>query len=221
MLNKEASLVAELELILTQEELLWQQKARCNYVQARDRNTKYFHNKTKALRNHTRIDSLKIDRLNWWFDPKELEEAAVSYYSDLFTVEVEPAVETDKPSLFSTITEYDLERLAKPISKEEVHTALFEMSPSKAMGKDVFNTFFYQNNWDTIGDSVWELISKAFETGIFPTEINATLLVLIPKIDSPENLSQFRPISLCNVLYKVITKVLANRMKRIFFLYHC
>lgn len=56
-------------------------------------------------------------------------------------------------------------------------------------------------------------IKDVFTVGTFNDNLNKTLLVLIPKNDKPESLSQMRPINLCNVSYKIITKIISNRLK--------
>lgn len=65
-----------------------------------------------------------------------------------------------------------------------------------------------------IGDDLIKEVLEAVNTGVIPEGWNTTTIVLIPKVDSPENVSQFRPISLCNVVYKVIAKMLAARLKK-------
>lgn len=84
------------------------------------------------------------------------------------------------------------------------------MSPWKAPGHDGFQAGYYQHFWGEFGPHVCDYIRGVFERGEVEEWTNLTLLVLIPKKESPQSYSDFRPISLCIVLYKLITKVIAN-----------
>ena len=86
------------------------------------------------------------------------------------------------------------------------------------MGSDGFHGGFYQNTWETTGESLFKFVKDIFETSQLLEGVNDTSLVLIPpakKKKHYEFVSQFRPSSLCNVYYKVITKTLSNRLKKI------
>lgn len=90
------------------------------------------------------------------------------------------------------------------------------MAPYKAPGLDGFPTGFYQNSWKTVGPSIYQLVVDFFDQGTIPEGLNNTLLALIPKVAHPETVKQFRHISLCNVTYKIIAKVIViNRLKPI------
>lgn len=78
-----------------------------------------------------------------------------------------------------------------------------------------FLLVFFQENWEIIGDEVCQVVFQTFTTGVFNEELNFTYIALIPKILHPTCVSEFRPINLCNVLYKIISKVLANRLKTV------
>lgn len=105
--------------------------------------------------------------------------------------------------------------LTCPVSSEEIELAVFQLGALKAPGPDGFPGFFYQNYWETVKNSTISAVKSFFESGFILKELNVTNLVLIPKSPSPETLAQFRPISLCNVNLKIITKILANRLKPI------
>jgi len=105
--------------------------------------------------------------------------------------------------------------LERPFSEQEVEEALFQMAPSKAPGVDGFNAGFFQTHWQLVKGCVVPAILGFLNGGELPAEVNKTLLVLIPKVTNPQDLSQYRPISLCNVLYKLCSKTLANRLRRI------
>ena len=77
------------------------------------------------------------------------------------------------------------------------------------------NAFFYQKFWHIVGNDVSSVVLDFLNFGNMIPEINYTYIVLIPKVKSPEKMIDFRPISLCNVIYKIISKVLANRLKTI------
>jgi hypothetical protein len=66
-----------------------------------------------------------------------------------------------------------------------------------------------------VGDEVTKEVLQVLNDGVIPREWNETAIVLIPKVESPELITQFRPISLCNVIYKVVSKVLSKRLKGI------
>ena len=108
-----------------------------------------------------------------------------------------------------------LEVLSRPYSSEEVRTALFQMGPTKAPGPDGMNVLFYQKFWHIVGTGVIETALDFLHTGHMVLDINYTYTVLIPKVKKPEKMADFRPIRLCNVIYKIISKVLANRLKLI------
>ncbi|KAB2635662.1 ribonuclease H protein [Pyrus ussuriensis x Pyrus communis] len=105
------------------------------------------------------------------------------------------------------------ETLLMPVSEIEIKEAALKMGGLKAPGPDGFQGIFYQSFWEYIHEDVNVLVSALMQGMISPISINATHIVLIPKVPHPESVSQFRPISLCNHSFKVLSKVLANRLK--------
>lgn len=89
------------------------------------------------------------------------------------------------------------------------------MKPYKAPGPDGFHCIFFKQYWHIIGDDIFYLVKTAFQTGDFDPGISDTLIALIPEIDPPSTYQDFRPISLCNIVYKLLTKVLVHRLRPI------
>lgn len=97
-------------------------------------------------------------------------------------------------------------------SKQEIWETLKSMKKNASPGPDGFNVAFYLAAWNWIGDDVTALINNFYVTGILPAHLNETHITLIPKKLACRVPSDYRPISLCNVIYKLIAKSLANRL---------
>ena len=100
-----------------------------------------------------------------------------------------------------------------PISNSEVFKVVADLGHLKAPGPDGFSGIFFKKYWNVIGRSVCNAVRGFFNGQYLLKEINCINLVLIPMVAAPETLSHFRPISLCNFIYKVIYKTLASRLK--------
>jgi hypothetical protein len=87
------------------------------------------------------------------------------------------------------------------------------MGVNKAPGPDEFTAGFFQTHWASIGSSVTNVVLHFLNGGQMPEGVNQTTIVLIPKIKNPQELKEFRPISLCNVIYKLCSKILANILR--------
>ena len=142
----------------------------------------------------------------------------VKYFQDLFAAS-EPNGSQEVLSCIPTIIDEDMNAmLGQDFSEQEVAAALKQMVPLKAPGLDGnygMPPLFYQHFWGTVSHDVTSSILAWLNSGILPTPLNHTFITLIPKIHNPKHAHQFRPISLCNVLYKIYSKVLANHLKKI------
>jgi hypothetical protein len=105
------------------------------------------------------------------------------------------------------------ERLCKEFTGEEISNALFRIGPLKAPGPDGFPARFFQRHWEVMKHDIIRVVQEFFASSKMPPGVNETSIVLLPKKDEPELLTDFRLISLCNVTYKVISKCLVNRLK--------
>jgi hypothetical protein len=103
----------------------------------------------------------------------------------------------------------------RPITIEEVDQAIKEMPMGKAPGPDGFTTDFFHHCWPMVREEVWQLVEESRASEKVLSALNATFLTLIPKEERVSHPQQFRPITLCNMIYKIITKVIALRLKPI------
>ena len=96
---------------------------------------------------------------------------------------------------------------SRPYSSEEVKVSLFQMVPTKAPGLDDVNALFYQKFWHIVDNKVTDAMLDFLHSDNMEPDVNYTHIVLIPKVKKPKKMADFRPISLCNVIYKIISKV--------------
>ena len=112
-----------------------------------------------------------------------------------------------------SLTKEEKNNLDQPISNEEIAFALWSLKAFKAPSPDGLHTGFFQRFWLIVGNSVKEEIRNVFLCWKIPDYLNSTNIVLIPKVQSPESISSYKPISLCNSVYKIITKIIVGRLR--------
>jgi hypothetical protein len=105
--------------------------------------------------------------------------------------------------------------MLRNFTETEVEIALKQMHPLKSPGPDGFSACFYQRSWPIVRAEVCNAVLDFLNNDRFDNALNETYIVLIPKKKNPTCITEYRPISLCNVIYKLIAKVLANRLKQV------
>ncbi|XP_074271638.1 uncharacterized protein LOC141595569 [Silene latifolia] len=206
-------LLKEIADLLKQEEIFWKQRSRAMWLKEGDRNTKYFHRKASQRKQRNHIEKLADDdgRVHKGFDA--ISGVARGYFSNLF----ESGQPRDFEHLLDVVEGRVTDRmnnfLRGEYSVEEVELALNRMHPLKAPGPDGMNGLFFQTYWHIVGKAVVRTVLGILRGAPIPDDINKTYIVLIPKKKGPDKMTEFRPISLCNVIYKLVSKVLANRLK--------
>jgi hypothetical protein len=151
------------------------------------------------------VDGVRVEGVN------PVRQAVFSHFSSHFR-----ARNTATPSVdnlqFRTLSFMEGGCLVKPFSVEEVKTAVWDCDSYKSPRPDCINFGFLKEFWLELRDDIMRFITKFHRNGKLSRGINSTFIALILKVASPQKLNDFRTISLVGSLYKILSKVLANRL---------
>jgi hypothetical protein len=208
--NLESSLVTRYEQTMTKLTDSYMQRAKKHWIKDGDRNTSFFHNAVVKRRRRNTIVSVKDKNNVMQYMPDKISNTFIQYFRSIFA-----SLNTNngRPFLATQMPQEDNDYTYSIPDGQEILDTLKDMKRNASPGPDGFNVEFYLATWTWIGQDVVNLVRNFFETGIMPDHINDTHITLIPKKLVPLIPGDYRPISLCNVIYKIIAKCLANRLK--------
>ncbi|PNX60849.1 cysteine-rich receptor-like protein kinase, partial [Trifolium pratense] len=188
----------------------WQQ-SRSLWLKEGDANSKYFHSVLAGRRRRNAIFVIQVGG-NTVEGLSLIRQAVFTHFADHFRkINVErPGVDN---LLFKRLNHFEGSSLTKPFSELEVKSAVWDCDSYKSPGLDGINFGFIKDFWADLRGDVMRFISDFHRNGKLSKGINSTFIALIPKVDSPQRLNDFRPISLVGSLYKILAKVLADRLR--------
>jgi hypothetical protein len=198
---------------LKQEESLWKTKSRELWLTASDLNTRFFHTSTLIRQRRNSISFLQTPNGGWLSDQIDIGNCFVNSFKQLFTSTAPPSYPEFLDLFHPVFSDLDNLSLCSIPGEAEIFEALLSLGREKAPCPDGFTALFYVKYWDCIKSTVLLAIGKFFTSNALLREQNHTFITLVPKKLGPSMVHHFRPISLCNIIYKIISKILANRLK--------
>jgi hypothetical protein len=191
----------------------WRQRYTQRVMQFGDENTKFFH-VMATERYRSNVISQIMDSTGRTVN-NHGEKSALFYqeFKRRFGFAVETNMQFDLQLLIQPSDELD--HLCSPFSIEEIDGIVLDMPNDKAPGPDGFNSLFFKKAWPIIRFDMYKLCQDFFLQKADLKSINSSYITLVPKKDNPESVNDFRPISLLNSSFKLLTKILANRLQRV------
>nr|KYP65910.1 Transposon TX1 uncharacterized [Cajanus cajan] len=189
------------------------QKSRVCWLKEGDMNTKFFHLMINWRRRKNELKGLYINGV-WSDEPKVVKAHVKDFFQQRFQEQPQPRPALDGVR-FKVLTSEQNELLIAPFTEVEIRSAVWECGSAKCPGPDGFNFRFIKEFWGTLGGDICRFMREFHNKGRLPRGTNSAFITLIPKRDDPRCLSDYRPISLVGCMYKILSKVLANRLKRV------
>ncbi|KAK6791450.1 hypothetical protein RDI58_010531 [Solanum bulbocastanum] len=194
------------------EDSILKQKSQLHWFKEGDANSKYFHALIRGRRRRLFIHKILKDDDEWIQGDEHIAQAACEYFQDIFTGEEKLIDETYMKYIPRMVNKDQNDRLKALPSMYELKEAVYSMNPNSAAGPDGMNGYFFQKCWDIIKKDLLAVIHAFFNGQMIPKYISHACLVLLPKVQHPNKLSEFRPISLSNFTNKIISKILSLRL---------
>lgn len=204
--------------VLAKAELsLFQQKAKEVWLKEMDQNSAFFHARVVEKKSRARISRIFDGNGNMVEDEDEIAKLFIEFYNGLLGSSREDLQPVDVEVLQNgpKLSEQHKNCLMAAVTEQEIHTTIFSMDKEKASGPNGYGSGFYKRSWHIIQEEVNAAILEFFRTGRILKQVNNTLITLIPKTPCANSVEDYRPISCCNVLYKIISKSLANRLANV------
>ncbi|XP_024006491.1 uncharacterized protein LOC112083001 [Eutrema salsugineum] len=195
------------------EELYWKQKTRNAWLKEGDRNTRFYQVCKKARFSRNRIHTIHDDVGRQYKGDKEVGKHAEAFFKKIYSSSNHPVNAQIFEGFTSSVSDTVNSSLTKDFSDKEIFDAVCSIGADKGPGPDGFTARFYQECWDIVGKDVSKEVHRFFSTSEMKPGLNHTNICMIPKISKPVTLSDYRPIGLCNVIYKIISKLMVLRLK--------
>ena len=189
----------------------WKQISREKIIKEGDRNFKYFHAMAAVRARRKQMLEIRCGR-RVFRSPRSIKHVVRNFYKNLYKQKDAPLI-FFQDGLVNKITQEESILLEAFPSDEEIKNAVWDCESSKAPGPDGYNFNFIKKCWNMIDADFLQCIGEFFRSGNFPKNANMTWVTLIPKIDEAKEIKDFRPISMIGCIYKVVAKVLANRLR--------
>jgi hypothetical protein len=181
--------MSRLSELLAREEVMEKQCSRVEWLQAGDCNIGFFHAKARQRARTNKITALRRHDGSICTDQTELENLAAVFYHHLFSAQENSNPEEVVRFIPDKVTDLHNELLCSPFTEAEIRVALFMMKPNEAPGPDGFTTGFYQGHWNLLGNDICRAVLAFLNGGSMPDVVNDTILVLIPKVKNPQELT--------------------------------
>lgn len=208
-------LYSKLATLHRQSNSLWAQRAHMSWLLNGVKNSKFFHYITRSRTHFNLITQVATtDGVSVTSQP-DILLAFYNFYSGLWNTHPDQVSNILEllPDNIPSLSDADSLFLIREVTKEEVYLTILDLPSGKSPGPDGFNIEFYRAFWPVIGDQFFLAVKYFFDNCFMPSSWGKTSITLIPKISCPKRVSDYRPISLCNVCFKIITKLLSNRLK--------
>jgi hypothetical protein len=202
-----------LEWNILLEEMSWRQKSRALWLKNGDSNTKFFHWPANSHRRHNAIETLMVEG-HLTDDKTVIQDHIVDFYKKLYSEQYQWRPRTDDLS-FLSIDEDDRLWVEREFEEDEIWGVIRNFKCDNAPRPDGFTMAFFQKCWEILKTDIITMLKEFQNSENFEKSLNATFVSLIPKRAGAVDIKDFRPISLICGMYKIISKVLANRLKSV------
>jgi mannosylglycoprotein endo-beta-mannosidase len=205
----------ERNTLLKESKEIWHQCSRVAWIKSGDQNSKFFHKYASFRRNSKYLWEIHGDQDLVFRGQEQIKTTTLNHFKDFYKEKHGVSIyeQVRVASFFpKMIEESEAEALYK-VDKEELQKVIKKIKVDKSLSPDGWTVDFFKQHFEIVGDDLLDMVEESRQKGFIPGALNSTFITIIPKVNKPNQFGDFKPISLCNPSYKIISKIITDRIK--------